>query len=246
MKILLCASKTPDTTSKISFSPDSKSLATQGITFILNPYDDHALAKAVDLKDKFPGSTLTVIHVGDASAKAVLDRCLAIGADDVIRIDHNPEDAYTVASLIASAIQDKNYDLILTGRESIDFNGSQVCDLLGEMLGMTSISFATDLQIEGSNVKLSRFIDGGEETLQVQLPIIISATKELAEPKIPNMRGIMAARSKPNTVVNPSDLANLVQLVKFEAPVQKSGCQFIDASEAEKLIEILHSERKLI
>lgn len=245
MKILLCASKTPDTTTKINFTPDKKSLDGNGVTFILNPYDDHGLARAMDIKEKF-NAHLTVIHVGDASSEAILRRALSIGADDCIRVNLEAKDSYTVANEIAHAIQGESFDVIITGRESIDFNGSQVCDLLGEMLQIPSIDFVTDIQFEGDNATIKRFIDGGEETLSVKLPVIISATKELAEPRIPNMRGIMASRTKPIKIVEPQNEAALVEVSYFESPVAKSGCTYIDASEAGKLIDILHSQAKVI
>jgi electron transfer flavoprotein beta subunit len=245
MKILLCASKTPDTTAKINFTADKKALDANGVQFILNPYDDHALARAMDIKEK-NNSHLTVIHAGDAGSEAILRRALSIGADDCIRINLEPADSYTVAHEIAHAIQGENFDLIFTGRESIDFNGSQVCSLLGEMLNIPSIDFVTDIQIEGNLATLKRFIDGGEETLQVNLPIVISATKELAEPRIPNMRGIMASRTKPIKVVEPSGDAALVMLEQFEPPVAKTGCTFVDAADAAKLIDILHQQEKVI
>ncbi|MCX6350231.1 MAG: electron transfer flavoprotein subunit beta/FixA family protein [Bacteroidetes bacterium] len=241
MKILLCASKTPDTTTKIVFSADKKSIDNSGVTYILNPYDDHGLAKAMVIKEK-TGASLTVIHVGDASAEAVLRKALSIGADDCIRVNLEPNDSYTVAAEIAAAIKGENYDLIITGRESIDFNGSQVCDLLGEMLGIPSIAFVSNLELDGNAATLKRFIDGGEETLSVNLPIVISATKELAEPLIPNMRGIMCARSNPIKVVEPSANTNAVTLVTFEAPASKQSCIMIDPANAEELIDMLHNK----
>jgi len=244
MKILLCASKTPDTTSKIAFTDDKKQLNNTGITFILNPYDDHGLGKAVDLKEQ-TGASLTVIHVGDASSKAILDRCLAIGADDCIRIDMEPTNAMEVAQQIYEVIKDDQYDLIITGRESIDFNGGQVCDLLAEMLSIPSIPFVTALTLEGQTANISRFIEGGEEKLTVQIPLVISATKDLAEWKIPNMRGIMSARTKPTKVVAPAAIESTVNLIAFENPVAKSGVKLIEADHAEELVKILHETEKL-
>ena len=244
MKILLCASKTPDTTSKIAFTDDKKQLNNTGITFILNPYDDHGLGKAVDLKEQ-TGASLTVIHVGDASSKAILDRCLAIGADDCIRIDMEPTNAMEVAQQIYEVIKDDQYDLIITGRESIDFNGGQVCDLLAEMLSIPSIPFVTALTLEGQTANISRFIEGGEEKLTVQLPLVISATKDLAEWKIPNMRGIMSARTKPTKVVATAAIESTVNLIAFENPVAKSGVKLIEADHAEELVKILHETEKL-
>ena len=245
MKILLCASKTPDTTAKINFTADKKALDANGVTFILNPYDDHALARAMDIKEK-NNAHLTVIHAGDASSEAILRRALSIGADDCTRINIEPSDSYTVANEITHAIKGESFDLIITGRESIDYNGSQVCELLGEMLNIPAVDFVTDIQFEGDTATIKRFIDGGEETLSVKLPLAISATKELAEPRIPNMRGIMASRTKPIKVVEPSGESALVDLDHFEAPVAKSGCTFIDAADAGQLMDILHTKEKVI
>lgn len=245
MKILLCASKTPDTTTKINFSADKKSLDATGVTFILNPYDDHALAFAMNIKEKH-NAELTVIHVGDASSEAILRKCLSVGADNAIRVNTEPKDSYTVANEIANAIQGEKYDLIITGRESIDFNGSQVCDLLGEMLGIPSVGFVTSLEIDGDKLQIGRFIDGGSERLTAPVPLVFSCTKETAEPRIPNMRGIMTARTKPIKVVEPVDQSPLVELVSFETPAPKGQVQLIDAQEAEKLIEILHTKERMI
>ena len=245
MKILLCASKTPDTTTKIAFTSDKKSIETSGVQYILNPYDDHGLAKAMELKEKH-SATLTVIHVGDASGEAILRRCLAFGADEAIRINAEPADAYFVAQEIANSVKGESFDLVVTGRESIDFNGNKVCDMLGEMLGIPSVGFVTDIQLDGGKATLKRFIDGGNEKLEVSLPVAISATKELAEPRIPNMRGIMTSRSKPIKTIEPSSTETPVELVQFEPPVKKSSVTMIDASEAGKLIEILHNEEKVI
>ena len=245
MKILLCASKTPDTTAKINFTADKKALDGNGVQFILNPYDDHALARAMDIKEQ-NNATLTVIHAGDASSEAILRRALSIGADDCVRINIEPVDSYTVANEISAAIKGETFDLVITGRESIDYNSSQVSSLLGEMLNIPSIDFVTDIQFAGNTATVKRFIDGGEETISVNLPIVISATKELAEPRIPNMRGIMASRTKPIKVVEPTGDAPLVEIDHFEAPVAKSGCTFIDPANAGELMDILHNKEKVI
>jgi electron transfer flavoprotein beta subunit len=245
MKVLLCASKTPDTTAKINFTADKKALDTNGVQYILNPYDDHALARAMDIKEK-QNATLAVIHVGDNSAEQVLRRCLAIGADEAILVNTAPVDAYNVAFQIAEAVKNDGYNLIITGRESIDFNGSKVCSMLGEFLSIPSIDFVTDIQLDGNSATLRRFIDGGEETVKVNLPIVISATKELAEPRIPNMRGIMTARTKPIKTIEPASGNTPVELVSFEPPVKKGAITMIDAANAGELIRILHEKEKVI
>ena len=245
MKILLCASKTPDTTTKINFSADKKSLDSTGVQFILNPNDDHGLAGAMDLKEKH-NANLTVIHVGDNSVEPILRRCLAIGADEAILVNAEPTDAYYVAAQIAEAVKAENFDLIICGRESIDFNGNEVGDMLGEMLGISSVAYVTSVEINGSTATLTRFIDGGTEKLTVNLPVVITATKELAEPRIANMRGIMQSRAKTIKTVEAAPVDALTTLLSLESPPKKSGAVMIDIAEAGKLIEILHEKEKVI
>jgi len=245
MKILLCASKTPDTTTKINFSADKKSLDNTGVQFILNPNDDHGLAGAMDLKEKHNGQ-LTVIHVGDNSVEPILRRCLAIGADEAILVNANPSDAYYVAAQIAEGIKGENFDLVVCGRESIDFNGNEVGDMLGEMLGITSVAYVSSVEINGTAASMMRFIDGGMEKLNVNLPVVITVTKEFAEPRIANMRGIMQSRAKTIKIVEAAPVDALTTLLSLESPPKKSGAVMIDIAEAGKLIEILHEKEKVI
>lgn len=245
MKILLCASKTPDTTTKINFSADKKSLDNTGVQFILNPNDDHGLAGAMDLKEKHSG-TLTVIHVGDNSVEPILRRCLAIGADEAILVNADPSDAYYVAAQIAEAVKGENFDLIVCGRESIDFNGNEVGDMLGEMLGITSLAYVSSVEINGNAASMMRFIDGGMEKLNVNLPVVVTITKEFAEPRIANMRGIMQSRAKTIKIVEAAPVDTLTTLLSLESPPKKSGAVMIDIAEAGKLIEILHEKEKVI
>ncbi len=245
MKILLCASKTPDTTTKINFTADKKSLDPANVQYILNPYDDHGLARAMDIKEKTNGH-LTVIHVGDNSAEPILRRCLAIGADEAVLVNAEAKEAYYVAQQIANAVQGQTFDLIITGRESIDFNGNMVCDMLGEIMGIPSVGFTIDIQFNGGKATIKRFIDGGEETVEVNTPVVLSATKELAEPRIPNMRGIMTSRTKPIKTVEAANVEALTEVVTFEPPVKKTSVKMIDAAEAGTLIDILHNEVKVI
>ena len=245
MKILLCASKTPDTTTKINFTSDKKSLDNTGVQFILNPNDDHGLAGAMDLKEKH-NAQLTVIHVGDMSVEPILRRCLAIGADEAVLVNTPPTDAYYVAMQIAEAVRNENFDLIICGRESIDFNGNEVGDMLGEALGYASVAYVGGIEINGHTATLNRFIDGGMENLKVNLPLVITATKELAEPRIANMRGIMQSRAKIIKTLEPAAIEQLTELVELEPPVKKSGVVLIDIEEAGKLMDILHEKEKLI
>ncbi|MBI1183848.1 electron transfer flavoprotein beta subunit/FixA family protein [bacterium] len=243
MKVLVCISKTPDTTTKIAFSSDHASVNYDGVKFILNPYDEHALAKAMELKEK-QGAELTVINVGTADSDQIIRKCFAVGADKGVRINTEPMSGTQVARLIANYAANQSFDVILTGRESIDYNGGMVGELLAEMLDMPSIGYCSKMEIEGNKATLTRFIDGGEETLEALLPLVVSAVKELGEPRIPNMRGIMQARTKPIEVLDENVEVHTVTK-QYEAPVPKAACVYIDASEPEKLIEILHNEKKL-
>lgn len=245
MNICVCISKTPDTTTKIKFTSDHKSLDAEGVQWIINPYDDHALAAAIELREK-QGGEITVIHVGEASSDPVIRKALAIGADKAIRINTKPADAFSVAKMIANTIKDKEFDIVFTGRESIDFNGNVVCDLLGEFLDMPSVSFVRNLELNNNEAIVKRFIDGGSEKLKTKLPLVISAAKELAEPKIPNMRGIMQARSKQLDVVEPGDVSVPTEYLEFEPPKPKGECTFIEPENAEELIDILHNKEKVI
>lgn len=245
MKILLCLSRTPDTTTKIKFTDDGKSLDDSGVKWVINPYDDHGMGAAMELKEKH-NAHLTVIHVGEANADEVIRKSLAIGADEAIRVNAKPHDAFFVAQQIAAAAEGESFDLIITGRESIDFNGSAVTDMLGSLLNMPSFPFVTKIEPQGEEAEMVRFIDGGSETLKAKFPFIISATKELAEPKIPNMRGIMQAKRKPLKVVEPQSNEAPTEVVNFEPPQPKGEVKLIDAENAESLIDILKNEAKVI
>jgi electron transfer flavoprotein beta subunit len=245
MKILVCVSKVPDTTTKIVFSQDNKTVDYTGVQFIINPYDEHGLSKALELKEKL-GGIVTVITVDDASAEAVIRKCLAIGADDAIRVNTLPRDPLFVAEQIAAAVKDKGFDLIITGRESIDYNSSVIGDMIGEFLGIPSLSLVRAIDFNGQKAEVTRFIDGGYEKTGCDIPVVISATKELAEPRIPNMRGIMAARTKPITVVEAENTRVQTEIISYEPPKPKSAVKLIDPSEAEKLIDLLHNESKVI
>lgn len=243
MKVLVCISKTPDTTTKINFTADNSAVDYEGVKFIVNPYDEHALAKAMELKEKH-GAEITVINVGQSDSDPIIRKCFAVGADKGIRIDMNPESGLQVARSIAEATKDQSFDVILTGRESIDYNGGIVGELLGELLDMPSVGYCSQLEIEGTEASMTRFIDGGEESLTSSLPVVVSAVKELGEPRIPNMRGIMQARTKPIEIVTSSEVSDSSVKV-YEAPAKKDGCVYIDADTPEKLIDILHNDKKL-
>src|ERR1051326_2525975 len=215
MKFLVCISQVPDTTTKITFTPDKKALNTQGVQFIINPFDEIALTRALELKESL-GGTVTVINVGAANTEPNIRKALAIGADDAIRVNAEPTDAFFVASQLAEVAKKNNYDIILTGRESIDYNGAQVGTMLAELLNLPSVSVATRLDVSGAEATVEREIDGGKEVVSVKLPFVASAQKGMAEPRIPNMRGIMSARTKPLAVVEPTGGTKNTERVKFE------------------------------
>jgi electron transfer flavoprotein beta subunit len=245
MKFLVCISHVPDTTTRITFSPDGKSFNIAGVQYIINPYDELALTKAIELKEKMGGS-VTVINVGPASTEPTLRKALAIGADDAIRIDAEPTDAFFVANAIAEAAKPETYDIIMGGRESIDFNGAQVMGMIAELCDIPSVLVAKKLEINGTAATLEREIDGGSETVEVNLPFVLSAQKDLAEPRIPNMRGIMSARTKPLKVIQPSTTTKLTESVAFQSPPVKAACKMIDPEHPEELVALLHSEAKII
>ncbi len=245
MKILVCITHVPDTTSKISFTGDNTQFDKTGVQFVIGPYDDFALARAVELKDQ-TGATITVLNVGASEADPTLRKALAIGADEAIRINASPTDSFYVAQQIASAISQEEYDLVLMGRESIDFNGGQVHGMVGEILGIPAISPVMRLDIEGEIGKMEREIDGGKETVEVPLPFIAGCQEPIAEWKIPNMRGIMSARSKPLKVVDPVEGLEMTTTEKFEMPPEKGTVKMIDPDNLQHLIELLQNEAKVI
>src|SRR5690606_28368719 len=228
MKILVCITHVPDTTSKISFKDNDTKFDTTGVQFIIGPYDDYALARAVELKDA-TGSSLTVLNVGLAETEPTIRKALAIGADDAIRVNAEPVDSFFVASQIAEQAKAGEYDLILMGRESIDYNSGVVHGLVGEMLGIPSVSPVMKLEIEGTTARITREIEGGKELLELSLPFVAGCQEPIAEWKIPNMRGIMSARTKPLSVVEPKAIDGGVKLTRFELPPPKGSVKMIPA-----------------
>lgn len=245
MKILVCVSNVPDTTTKVTFTDNNTKFNTAGVQFIINPYDELALTRALEITEK-QGGTVTTITVGLADTEASIRKALAIGATEAVRINAEPTDAYFVAEQIAAYAKSESFDLILTGRESIDYNGGQVAGLLGEMLGIPSVNVITSIDVENGTAIMERDIDGGREKVSCKLPLVASAQKELTEPRIPNMRGIMAARTKPLKVVEPAATQATSATVAFELPAPKGGVKLIPAEQAEQLIDLLHNEAKII
>ncbi|MFA6945507.1 MAG: electron transfer flavoprotein subunit beta/FixA family protein [Pedobacter sp.] len=245
MKILVCVSNVPDTTAKITFSADNTQFNIAGVQFILNPYDEIALGRAIELTEGGKG-TVTVIHVGEASSEPTIRKALAIGADDAVRINAAPRDAYFVSSQIANYAKDKGFEMILTGRESIDYNGSQVAAMIGEFLDIPSISIIKKLDIEGDKASLVREIEGGKEILTVPFPFAASCAEGVAEPKIPNMRGIMSARTKPLEVIEASEVEKLVVFKSYSIPAPRGSVTMLSGDETEKLVDLLHTKSRVI
>ncbi|MEQ9288277.1 MAG: electron transfer flavoprotein subunit beta/FixA family protein [Cyclobacteriaceae bacterium] len=245
MKILVCITHVPDTTSKIAFTDNNTVFDKTGVQYIIGPYDDYALARAVELKEQSGGS-VTVLNVGEAETEPTLRKALAIGADDAIRVNAFPSDSFFVANQIADVARDGGYDLILMGRESIDFNGGQVHGMVGELLGMPSLSPVMTLEIEGSTAKMTREIEGGKESLEAELPLVLGCQEPIAEWKIPNMRGIMTARSKPLNVIEPSDKSTRSKTISFELPPAKGDIKMIDADNVQELVGLLKNEAKVL
>jgi electron transfer flavoprotein beta subunit len=244
MKILVCISCVPDTTSRINFIDNNTKFDTNGVQFIIGPYDDYALARAVEIKEANAGTTLTVLNVGTAETEPIIRKALAIGADDAIRVNAEPTDSFFVASQIAEHA--KGFDLVLMGRESIDFNGGVVHAMVGEMLGLPSFSPVMKLDIAGTTAKMTREIEGGKETLEANLPLVLGCQEPIAEWKIPNMRGIMSAKTKPLKVVEPKSVNASVKLKKFELPAPKGAVKMIAADNVAELVKLLKTEAKVL
>jgi electron transfer flavoprotein beta subunit len=245
MKILVCVSNVPDTTTKITFTDNNTQFNTNGVQFILNPYDEIALARAIELTDGGKG-TVTVINVGEANTEATIRKALAIGATDAVRINAKPHDAWYVAYQIAQYVKANPFDLILTGRESIDYNGSKVAGMLGELLDLPSVSIIKKLDAAEADATVEREIEGGKEVLTIPYPFVAGAAEGVAEPKIPNMRGIMSARTKPLVVVEPVEVKTFSEIVSYETPAPRGQVKLVPADDAAKLVELLHAEARVI
>lgn len=248
MKILVCISHVPDTTSKINFSEDNTKFDATGVQFVINPYDEFALTRAMWFKEK-QGASVTVATVGLATTEPTLRKALAIGADSAIRINCEPIDGHAVASELAAVVKNEGYDLVLAGKESIDYNGGMVPGMLAGLLNWNYVNACVGMEIADNKISADREIDGGKETISCELPAVIAGQKGLVEEKdlrIPNMRGIMMARKKPLTVVEPQGFTALSTSNSFEKPIAKSSCKMVDSSNLDELVQLLHSEAKVI
>ncbi len=246
MKLLVCVSKTPDTTAKISFTDDGSEFNAAGVTYIMNPYDEwYALVRAVELMEK-GGGTVTVINVGDASNDQTIRKGLAIGATDAVRVNANPKSALYIAKQIAEHAKDGNYDIIFCGKESIDYNGSEVGAMVAEFLDLPFISFGNKFEIENNTATIEREIEGGFEKCQVATPFVVSSAKGMAAQRIPNMMGIMKAKKKPFVVVEPVEFPDYSTPVSYSLPAKKTGVKLVDPENMDELVRLLNEEAKVI
>ncbi|MBX9448377.1 MAG: electron transfer flavoprotein subunit beta/FixA family protein [Taibaiella sp.] len=247
MKILVCIAQVPDTTAKISFTDGNTKFDLNGVTMIINPYDEwYALVRALELKESGKASEIHLITVGEQAAEATMRKALALGGDQAFRINASTDDTFQIAANIADFAKEKGYDLILTGKESIDYNNASVGGLIAGLLGYTYEGFATKLEIDGSTATVSREIEGGTQTDKVNLPAVISCQKGMAEARIPNMKGIMSARTKPLTVSEPTATDALTEIVKYELPPAKSGVKLFTIDQLDDLVAALHNEAKVL
>lgn len=247
MKILVCVSVTPDTTSKIAFKDSNTKFDDAGVQWIINPYDEwYSLVRAIELKENDASVVIHLITVGNKEAEAVIRKALALGGDEAIRVNAESNDSYYIASQIADVASKGSYDLIFTGKETIDYNGSSIGGMVAELLNAPYISLATKFDLNGTTATVAREIEGGEEINEVVLPLVVSCQKGVAEQRIPNMRGIMAARTKTLNVVEPIAVDALTNVVSYELPPAKAGVKLVDADNVAELVRLLHEEAKVI
>jgi electron transfer flavoprotein beta subunit len=247
MKILVCISKTPDTTAKIAFTDNNTKFAEAGVQWILNPYDEwYSLVRAIELKETDASTVIHLITVGGADAEPIIRKALALGGDEAIRINTQPMEGYQVAAQIAEVAKQGSYDIIFTGKETIDYNDGVVGGMIAELLDLPYIAQITNFQVNGTTATIKREIEGGEETVEVALPVVVSTQKGVAEARIPNMRGIMAARTKPLKVVEPAAIEPLTKFTEFGLPSAKAGVKLVSPDNVEELVKLLHEEARAI
>jgi electron transfer flavoprotein beta subunit len=247
MKVLLCISHVPDTTSRIRFTNDDTAFDKTDIQYIIGPHEELALTRLLEVKEEVSDLTITVLNVGTSETEPTIRKALAVGADDAIRVDAEPTDALFVAKQIAEVFKNGDYDFIVTGKETIDFNGAQVGEMVAELLDLPSISSTSHFEIKDGKAFLEREIDGGKESIEVEFPFVSTAGKGFAiEPRIPSMRGIMQARRKPLNVVQPVEQASKTKVNKYYLPEPKGACKMVDAENVDELIRLLHEEAKVL
>jgi len=246
MKILVCISKTPDTTAKIAFSDNNTKFAADGVQWIINPYDEwYALVRAIELKEADPSTIIHLVTVGAADSEPIIRKALALGGDEAIRVNADSHDSFYIAAQIAEVAKAGGYDLIFTGKETIDYNGSSIGGMVAELLDMPYVSHALKFDLVDGAAVLVREIEGGEETNKVGLPVTVSCQKGMAEQRIPNMKGIMGARSKPLKVQEPVAVEALTSVVSFDLPPAKAGVKLVNPETPEELVRLLHEEAKV-
>ncbi len=249
MKILVCMGNVPDTTTKIRFDAGMKNLDTNGVQWVINPWDELALTRALEIKEQSGGKIekVSVINVGKADAEPTIRKALAIGADDAFRVDADPKDSYFIAAQIAEVAKAQNYDIIFAGIESSDFNGSAVGSMVAEFMDIASVSAVSSFEFNDGNIILKREIDGGKETIAINTPFVAIVQKGICiNPRIAAMRGIMMARTKAINVSAPVAVDTLVESQVFEVPAPKAACKMVDAEDTDKLIDLLHGEAKVL
>jgi electron transfer flavoprotein beta subunit len=247
MNILVCISKTPDTTAKIAFTEGNTKFDENGVQWIINPYDEwYSLVRAIELKEKDPTTNIHLITVGGPEAEPIIRKALALGGDEAIRVNSNSNDSYVIAQQIAAIAKQGSYDLIMTGKETIDYNSACIGSMLSAILDLPFVSLANHLEVNCNNATIQREIEGGEETNEVLLPMIISCQKGMAEQRIPNMRGIMAARTKPLKIVEPIATNTHTSIKEFSLPPAKTGVKLIAPDNMDELVKLLKEEAKVI
>ncbi len=247
MKILVGVSKTPDTTAKIAFTDNNTKFDNNGVQWIINPYDEwYALVRAIELKEADSSTVIHLVNVGTADAEPIIRKALALGGDEAIRVNSDSHDSYYIAVQIAEVAKSGGYDLLLTGKETIDYNGASIGGMLAELLDLPYVALAAKLDLTGTRATIVREIEGGEETLEANLPLVISCQKGMAEQRIPNMRGIMSARTKPLKVVEPVSADTLTSIAAFVLPPAKAGVKLVSPDNVEELVRLLHEEAKAI
>lgn len=247
MKILVCISKTPDTTAKIAFTANNTKFDTAGVQWIINPYDEwYALVRAIELKEADPSTVIHLVTVGAPDADPIIRKALALGGDEAIRVNADSHDSFYIAAQIAEVAKQGGYDLVFTGKETIDYNGSSVGGMVAELLDMPYVVPAAKFELSGNKATITREIEGGEETCEVELPVVVSCQKGMAEQRIPNMKGIMGARTKPLKVVEPAVIDALTTVTSFDLPPAKAGVKLVSPDNVEELVRLLHEEAKAI
>ena len=247
MKILVCISKTPDTTAKIAFKDGNTKFEETGVQWIINPYDEwYGLVRALELKEKNTAIVLHLITVGGPECDPIIRKALALGGDEAIRVNTTSNDSYYIAAQIAKVAKEGTYDLILTGKETIDYNGSSIGGFIAEIIDAPFISLATKFELTENIATVTREIEGGEEVNEAALPLVVSCQKGVAEQRIPNMRGIMAARTKPLKVMEPQPIDALTEVINYALPPAKAGVKIIAADNVAELVRLLHEEAKVI